>query len=61
VIALAGAPSDHPELARWPQFPGVEAVKHQRLAMVDGDLITRMGPRFPQGARQLCAAIDRAR
>jgi iron complex transport system substrate-binding protein len=61
VIAMAGAPSDHPELARWPQFPRVEAVKHQRFAMVEGDLINRMGPRFLQGARQLCKAIDRAR
>lgn len=61
VIALAGAPSDHPELARWPEFPGVDAVKYQRFAMVDGDLINRMGPRFVQGARQLCTAIDKAR
>lgn len=61
VIAMAGAPSDHPEHGRWPQFPGVEAVKAQRFALVDGDLINRMGPRFVQGARQLCEAIDRAR
>lgn len=61
VVAMAGAPSDRPELGRWPQFPNVDAVKHQRFAMVDGDLINRMGPRFLQGARQLCQAIDRAR
>jgi len=61
VIAMAGAPSDHPEQGQWPRFPGVEAVKHQRFAMIDGDLIGRMGPRFVQGARQLCEAIDQAR
>lgn len=61
VIAMAGAPSDHPEQGQWPRFPGVEAVKHQRFAMIDGDLIGRMGPRFVQGARQLCEAIDKAR
>jgi iron complex transport system substrate-binding protein len=61
VIAMAGSASDHPEQGRWPQFPGVEAVKTQRFALVDGDLINRMGPRFVQGARQLCEAIDRAR
>ncbi|MFZ5551162.1 MAG: helical backbone metal receptor [Pseudomonadota bacterium] len=61
VIAMAGSPSDHPERGRWPQFPGVEAVKAQRFALVEGDLINRMGPRFLQGARQLCEAIDRAR
>lgn len=61
VIAMAGSASDHPEQGRWPQFPGVDAVKAQRFALVDGDLINRMGPRFVQGARQLCEAIDRAR
>lgn len=61
VIAMAGAPSDHPEQGQWPRFPGVDAVKHQRFAMIDGDLIGRMGPRFVQGARQLCEAIDKAR
>lgn len=61
VIAMAGAASDHPERARWPQFPGVEAVKAQRFALVDGDLVNRMGPRFVQGARRLCEAIDKAR
>ncbi|MEK8033213.1 cobalamin-binding protein [Ideonella sp. DXS29W] len=61
VIAMAGAPSDRPELAQWPRFADVDAVKHQRFAMIDGDLIGRMGPRFVQGARQLCEAIDKAR
>jgi iron complex transport system substrate-binding protein len=61
VIAMAGAASDHPELAQWPRFPAVEAVRHQRFALIDGDLIGRMGPRFVQGARRLCEAIDRAR
>lgn len=61
VIAMAGAASDHPERARWPQFTGVEAVRQQRYALIDGSLIGRMGPRFTQGARQLCEAIDKAR
>lgn len=61
VIAMAGAPSDHPERGEWPRFPQVEAVKAGRFAMIDGDLIGRMGPRFVQGAAQLCKAIDQAR
>jgi len=61
VIAMAGAPSDHPERGQWPRFPAVEAVKQQRYALIDGDLIGRMGPRFVQGARRLCEAIDKAR
>jgi iron complex transport system substrate-binding protein len=61
VIAMAGAPADHPELGEWPRFPQVEAVKAGRFALVDGDLIGRMGPRFVQGAERLCEAIDKAR
>ena len=61
LIAMAGAASDHPELGQWPRFPAVDAVKHQRFALIDGDLIGRMGPRFVQGARRLCEAIDAAR
>jgi iron complex transport system substrate-binding protein len=61
VIAMAGAPADHPERGEWPRFPQVEAVKAGRFALIDGDLIGRMGPRFVQGAQRLCDAIDRAR
>jgi len=61
LIAMAGAASDHPELGQWPRFPVVDAVRHQRFALIDGDLIGRMGPRFVQGARALCEAIDTAR
>lgn len=61
LIAMAGAASDHPELGQWPRFPAVDAVRHQRFALIDGDLIGRMGPRLVQGARALCEAIDKAR
>jgi iron complex transport system substrate-binding protein len=61
VIAMAGAPGDHPEFGEWPRFPQVEAVKAGRFALIDGDLIGRMGPRFVQGAERLCEAIDKAR
>lgn len=61
VIAMAGAASDHPELGQWPRFGQVEAVRAKRFALIDGDLIGRMGPRFVQGARRLCEAIDAAR
>lgn len=61
VIALAGAATDHPELGRWPEFTQVDAVRHGRYALVEGDWINRMGPRFLQGARQLCEGIDQAR
>ena len=36
-------------------------MKSGRFALMVGDLIGRMGPRFVQGAEQLCNAIDQAR
>jgi iron complex transport system substrate-binding protein len=49
------------DFAAWRRFGGVSAVKQQRFASIDGDLIGRMGPRFADGARALCQAIDSAR
>ena len=39
----------------------VSAVKRQRFAAIDGNLIGRMGPRFVEGAERLCQAIAEAR
>jgi iron complex transport system substrate-binding protein len=61
VIALARGAGTPPEFGRWPEFPQVDAVRHQRYALVEGDWISRMGPRFLQGVRQLCEGIDKAR
>jgi iron complex transport system substrate-binding protein len=49
------------DFAAWRRFAKVSAVKQQRYASVDGDLIGRMGPRFVEGAAALCEAIERAR
>jgi iron complex transport system substrate-binding protein len=61
LILTAGSKSEPPAPGRWRQFGQVDAVKHQRIATLDGNLINRMGPRFVQGAEQLCGAIDEAR
>lgn len=61
VIVTAGSEGEPPSLARWPQFPDVEAVRRRNVAVLDGNLIARMGPRFVLGAKALCEAIDRAR
>lgn len=61
LIVGSGTPDDAPLRAAWARFPQVSAVKHGRYAMLDGDLLGRMGPRFVQGAQSLCAAIDAAR
>lgn len=47
--------------AQWAPFTQVAAVQHHRIVGIDTDLITRMGPRFVEGAEQLCAAVDAAR
>lgn len=49
------------DFAAWRRFANVSAVKQQRFASIDGDLIGRMGPRFVDGAEQLCRAIAGAR
>jgi iron complex transport system substrate-binding protein len=63
LIATSGRDEDAPrDFAPWQRFAGkVDAVRRQRFASIDGDLIGRMGPRFVDGAAKLCEAIDRAR
>jgi iron complex transport system substrate-binding protein len=55
LVVTAGTPG------RWAGFPQVSATKHGEFANIEGDLISRSGPRFVDGARELCVAIDRAR
>ncbi|CAM2177120.1 vitamin B12 transport system substrate-binding protein [Paraburkholderia sacchari] len=50
-----------PALARWRAWPQVQAVARGNLFAIDGDLLTRPGPRIAQGAAQLCEDLDRAR
>lgn len=47
--------------AQWAPFKQVAAVQRQHIVGMNADLLTRMGPRFVEGAEQLCAAIDAAR
>jgi iron complex transport system substrate-binding protein len=63
LIAGSGRPQDAArDFAQWSQVGRrVDAVKRQRFATIDGNLIGRMGPRFVEGAQSLCEAIDRAR
>ena len=49
------------DFAAWRRFTTVSAVRQQRFASIDGDLIGRMGPRFVEGAAGLCEAIEGAR
>lgn len=58
---IASAAEDDSSFDGWRRFRQVDAVRHDRFVRLDGDLIGRMGPRFVDGARALCEAIDAAR
>jgi iron complex transport system substrate-binding protein len=45
----------------WKGYRSLLAVKRQNLVTLDGELLTRPGPRTAQGAAQLCEAIEQAR
>jgi iron complex transport system substrate-binding protein len=50
-----------PALERWRAWPQLKAVAHDNLYAIDGDLLTRAGPRIAQGAQKLCEDLQRAR
>ncbi len=45
----------------WKPYKSVAAVKRGNLFTLDGELLTRPGPRTAQGAARLCALLDVAR
>jgi iron complex transport system substrate-binding protein len=61
LVVTAGSPSEPARPGRWADFAQVSATKHGEFARIEGDLIDRSGPRFVDGARELCVAIDHAR
>jgi iron complex transport system substrate-binding protein len=61
LVLTAGSPGEPAKPGRWREFPQVSATRHGEFANLDGDLIARSGPRFVDGARELCVAVDRAR
>ncbi|MCK9685923.1 cobalamin-binding protein [Scleromatobacter humisilvae] len=61
LVLTGGAPGEAAKPGRWAEFAQVSATKHGEFASIEGDLIARSGPRFVDGARELCMAVDRAR
>ncbi|WP_042296856.1 cobalamin-binding protein [Paraburkholderia bannensis] len=64
VTASAGATAPDrllPALERWRAWPQMKAVAHGNLYAIDGDLLSRAGPRIAQGAQRLCEDLQRAR
>jgi iron complex transport system substrate-binding protein len=45
----------------WKGYRSLLAVKRHNLVTLDGELLTRPGPRTAQGAAQLCEALEQAR
>ena len=48
-------------LDEWTRWRDLPAVAHGNLFVVDANLLHRAGPRFADGAAQLCAALEQAR
>jgi iron complex transport system substrate-binding protein len=48
-------------LDEWKRWRDLPAARDNRLLVVDANLLHRSGPRFAEGAKQLCAVLDRAR
>ena len=61
LVLTGSAPGEPARPGRWSEFAQVSATKHGEFASIEGDLIARSGPRFVDGARELCLAVDRAR
>jgi iron complex transport system substrate-binding protein len=45
-------------LDTWRRWPGIPAVRDDRLRVVDANLLHRGGPRFADGVAQLCTALQ---
>lgn len=61
VIFGRGGDADDDWRAAWRKWPRLEAVARDNLFSVAPDLLERQSPRMLQGAREVCAAIERAR
>jgi iron complex transport system substrate-binding protein len=61
VIAGARVDGETTPQGQWARLQQVDAVKHQRYALLPPELLGRMGPRFIDGAQLLCEALDKAR
>jgi iron complex transport system substrate-binding protein len=45
----------------WARFPRSAPMRNHAIFGIDGDLLTRSGPRLAEGAGQVCAALDQVR
>ena len=54
-------PDDRDGFALWRPYPDLLAVKRGNLFALDGDLLSRPGPRMIDGAAALCQSLETAR
>lgn len=59
-IFSAGTPDGTP-LAAWRAWPGLAAVRDHALFVIDPGIVERGSPRILEGARAVCADLDRVR
>ena len=52
---------DSTAFALWRRQPRLTAVRHGWLYTLDGDLISRQGPRIVDGAAAVCSVLDEVR
>jgi vitamin B12 transport system substrate-binding protein len=56
-LILAGS-QDPGALRHWQQWPMIDAVKHQRLQLINSDELHRFTPRALNAVQQVCDAIS---
>ena len=59
--ALLRRDPDAPSFAAWRRYPRLSAVRGRRLYVLNGDAISRQGPRIVDGASAVCAALGEVR
>ena len=59
--ALLRRDLDAPAFAAWRRYPRLAAVQGRWLYVLNGDAISRQGPRIVDGATAICGALDEVR
>ena len=44
-------------LAYWRRFTNVPAVVNSRIYVIDGDIVSRLGPRLPEGIETIAKCL----
>ncbi|MDR1311800.1 MAG: cobalamin-binding protein [Burkholderiaceae bacterium] len=61
VIFVSGRKEDGSDIRFWHAFGALTAVQRKQVYAINPDWVNRPGPRFVEGARELCRLLDLAR